>query len=68
MLLEWDSTCKKKKIIIIIFSSRHIKRIIFYGVRKLDRNKFICLTPSQLQQISGRAGRYGIYDKGEVTT
>lgn len=43
-----------------------IKRIIFFETEKFDGHYKRPLTPSEVRQIAGRAGRYGIYDKGEV--
>lgn len=43
-----------------------IKRIIFVETTKYDGEKVRQLTPAEIRQIAGRAGRYGIYDKGEV--
>lgn len=43
-----------------------IKRIIFRELTKFDGEDDRTLTDSEIRQIAGRAGRYGIYDKGEV--
>lgn len=43
-----------------------IKRIIFVEAQKFDGEKVRQLTPGEIRQIAGRAGRFGIYDKGEV--
>ena len=43
-----------------------IRRIIFMDTRKFDGTERRDLKPSEIQQIAGRAGRYGIYDKGYV--
>ena len=44
-----------------------IRRIVFSELRKFDGTKVRPLTHSEILQIAGRAGRYGIYDIGEVT-
>ena len=43
-----------------------IRRIIFMDTQKFDGVERRDLKPSEIQQIAGRAGRYGIYDKGYV--
>ena len=43
-----------------------IRRIIFCDTQKYDGTQRRKLTPVEVKQIGGRAGRYGIYDKGEV--
>ncbi len=43
-----------------------IKRVIFSTVTKYDGKMRRRLTYSELKQIAGRAGRYGIYDEGFV--
>ena len=43
-----------------------IQRIIFMDTRKFDGVERRDLKPAEIQQIAGRAGRYGIYDKGYV--
>ncbi len=45
-----------------------IKRIIFAKTTKFDGQQFRDLKPAEVKQIAGRAGRYGIYDMGEVLT
>lgn len=45
-----------------------IRRIVFAEVRKFDGQQRRVLTPSEIKQIAGRAGRFGIYDHGEVTS
>ena len=45
-----------------------IKRIIFSTVTKFDGTQRRKLTFSEIKQIAGRAGRYGIYDEGYVLT
>ena len=43
-----------------------IRRIIFMDTQKFDGLERRDLKSSEIQQIAGRAGRYGIYDKGYV--
>ena len=43
-----------------------IKRIVFCETKKYDGIKNRLLNAGEIKQIAGRAGRYGIYDKGEV--
>ena len=43
-----------------------IRRIIFMDTQKFDGIERRDLKSSEIQQIAGRAGRYGIYDKGYV--
>ena len=43
-----------------------IRRIIFMDTSKFDGKERRPLKPEEVQQIAGRAGRYGIYDKGYV--
>ena len=43
-----------------------IRRIIFMDTQKFDGVERRELKPAEIQQIAGRAGRYGIYDKGYV--
>lgn len=45
-----------------------IKRIIFRELTKFDGEDDRTLTGDEIRQIAGRAGRYGIYDMGEVLT
>jgi len=53
-------------------SHRKIKRIIFESSRKWDGKREVQLSTSQIKQIGGRAGRYGLHgdssDGGIVTT
>ncbi|MBL7665960.1 MAG: hypothetical protein JNM93_12565 [Bacteriovoracaceae bacterium] len=44
-----------------------IKRIIFSSLTKHVDNKEIEITPSEIKQIAGRAGRYKRFPVGEVT-
>ncbi|XP_019851879.1 PREDICTED: ATP-dependent RNA helicase SUPV3L1, mitochondrial-like isoform X2 [Amphimedon queenslandica] len=46
----------------------HIRRILFHSVSKVARGNLENLSSSQLKQISGRAGRYGSFNVGIVTT
>ena len=43
-----------------------IRRIIFMDTEKFDGVERRPLKPEEIQQIAGRAGRYGMYDKGYV--
>lgn len=43
-----------------------IRRIIFLETEKFDGMERRNLKPEEIQQIAGRAGRYGMYDKGYV--
>ncbi len=43
-----------------------IRRVVFCDTQKYDGSVRRRLTPVEVRQIAGRAGRYGIYDKGEV--
>lgn len=43
-----------------------IRRIIFMDTEKFDGKERRPLLPGEIQQIAGRAGRYGMYDKGYV--
>lgn len=45
-----------------------IRRVIFAETQKFDGHERRPLTPSEVRQIAGRAGRYGMYDLGEVLT
>jgi ATP-dependent RNA helicase SUPV3L1/SUV3 len=44
-----------------------IKRLIFASVEKFDGLAGRSLTPPEIRQIAGRAGRYGIHEEGQVT-
>ncbi len=43
-----------------------IRRIIFMETEKFDGRERRSLKPEEIQQIAGRAGRFGMYDKGYV--
>ena len=43
-----------------------IRRIIFTETRKFDGHEVRDLTAAEVKQIAGRAGRYGMYDRGYV--
>jgi len=43
-----------------------IRRIIFMDTEKFDGRERRTLKPEEIQQIAGRAGRYGMYDRGYV--
>jgi ATP-dependent RNA helicase SUPV3L1/SUV3 len=44
-----------------------IRRIVFATVEKFDGNVRRRLTAAEIRQIAGRAGRYGIHERGLVT-
>lgn len=44
-----------------------IRRIVFSELRKFDGTSIRPLNHTEILQIAGRAGRYGMYDIGEVT-
>lgn len=43
-----------------------IRRVIFMDTEKFDGHERRELKPAEIQQIAGRAGRFGMYDKGFV--
>lgn len=43
-----------------------IRRVIFMETRKFDGHEVRDLKPAEIRQIAGRAGRFGMYDKGYV--
>lgn len=43
-----------------------IKRMIFVETCKYDGKEMRLLSPAEVKQIAGRAGRYGLYPRGEV--
>ena len=43
-----------------------IKTVIFYSTWKFNGREEVRLTPSEIRQIGGRAGRYGKHDAGYV--
>ena len=45
-----------------------IKRVIFAETYKFNGRELAPLTASEIRQIAGRAGRYGLFDRGEVLT
>jgi ATP-dependent RNA helicase SUPV3L1/SUV3 len=45
-----------------------IRRLIFVSVEKFDGLTTRLLTPPEIRQIAGRAGRYGIHEEGQVTS
>ena len=45
-----------------------IKRVIFAETQKFDGKEFRPLTTAEINQIGGRAGRYGLNEFGEVLT
>ncbi len=44
-----------------------IRRIVFATLEKFDGIEERVLTPQEIRQIAGRAGRYGIHEEGLVT-
>ncbi|MBD5654075.1 MAG: RNA helicase [Candidatus Eremiobacteraeota bacterium] len=45
-----------------------IRRLVFAALEKYDGTQMRPLTPPEIRQIAGRAGRYGIHEEGQVTT
>ena len=45
-----------------------VRRVIFSTVHKFDGVETRPLKPAEVQQIAGRAGRFGMHDEGRVTT
>ena len=45
-----------------------VRRIVFLETMKFDGKQKRLLLPEEVQQIAGRAGRYGIFDTGYVTS
>ena len=43
-----------------------IRRIVFWETSKFDGEQVRDLRPSEIKQIAGRAGRFGMYEKGYV--
>ena len=43
-----------------------IQRVVFLKTKKFDGQKVRRLEPSEIRQIGGRAGRYGLHEYGEV--
>lgn len=43
-----------------------IRRVIFVESRKFDGVEYRLLKPTEIKQIAGRAGRFGIFDEGLV--
>lgn len=43
-----------------------IRRVIFAETEKFDGKTFRALNTAEVNQIGGRAGRYGLHEKGEV--
>ncbi len=44
-----------------------IRRLIFASIEKYDGVTERLLTPPEIRQIAGRAGRYGLHEEGQVT-
>ncbi len=45
-----------------------IRRLVFAAIEKFDGVSKRLLTPPEIRQIAGRSGRYGIHERGAVTT
>ncbi len=45
-----------------------VRRVVFLQTDKFDGYERRALYPAEIQQIAGRAGRFGIYDEGLVNT
>jgi ATP-dependent RNA helicase SUPV3L1/SUV3 len=45
-----------------------IKRVVFLETAKFDGKERRLLKQGEIRQIAGRAGRYGIYNEGLVTS
>ena len=45
-----------------------IRRVIFCEMEKFDGQRRRPLKTGEIKQVAGRAGRYGIYDRGEALT
>ena len=45
-----------------------IRRLIFAAVEKFDGTSMRMLTPQEIRQIAGRAGRFGIHEEGLVSS
>jgi ATP-dependent RNA helicase SUPV3L1/SUV3 len=45
-----------------------IRRLIFASIEKYDGVRMRALTPPEIRQIAGRAGRFGLHEEGLVTT
>lgn len=45
-----------------------VRRVVFSTVHKFDGVETRLLNASEVQQIAGRAGRFGMHDEGRVTT
>jgi hypothetical protein len=43
-----------------------IKRVVFADIKKFDGKEIRVLKPDEIKQIGGRAGRFGMFEKGEV--
>lgn len=43
-----------------------IRRVVFAETEKFDGRQFRALSTAEINQIGGRAGRYGMHEKGEV--
>ena len=44
-----------------------IRRLVFASLEKFDGVTERVLTPPEIRQIAGRAGRYGLHERGQVT-
>ena len=45
-----------------------IRRLVFAAIEKFDGSTRRPLSSAEVRQIAGRAGRYGIHERGQVTT
>jgi ATP-dependent RNA helicase SUPV3L1/SUV3 len=45
-----------------------IRRLVFVALEKFDGVTTRMLTPPEVRQIAGRAGRFGLHEEGHVTT
>lgn len=43
-----------------------IRRVLFSSLMKYNGKMMVSLTPSEIRQIGGRAGRYGLHNSGKV--